>query len=537
MPQIDSKPHDGRHRWEVSSVIDTLSSIVDNPSKQDVSQQSEFLSTRQSFALPPRPSGWTPTMNQSNAAPPSLMEQTWSLSGDVRGIYRSHIMSVEELELSVVGGPHQGASISFEREYLTIGRESWCDLALPLDRRLSRSHCELRYTPRGVILRDLGSRNGIYVQEIRVFEALLQANQSFKVGDTQIQLTPRKRQAEIQIPYFDDSGRLIGESQAMRSIFSMLSRLKTSDVPVLLQGETGTGKSNIAQAIHEQSPRSQQPFVVVNCGALAPSLVEAELFGYEKGAFSGAHKAHRGTIEQAHGGTLFLDEIGELPLAMQTKLLDVLERKKVRRLGSEMERDIDFRLLTATHRDLKQSVKLREFREDLYYRLAVVEIEIPPLRERVEDISLLAMHFLLQLKPDRNLRPSPSALHLLEGYLWPGNVRQLRNVIQRSLVFLRGDILDASHLVLPTEGPGLDEPSLHPTHSSNPSAPPHPSQAAPYMDEQRSFKERVALFEKEILLKTLERCHWRIKKAVQELGVSRGWLYRLMSRHNIERPE
>lgn len=470
-------------------------------------------------------------------------EQAWLHGGQTPGLYRTHRMSVEEVQLKVVEGPHEGLRVRFENERIFVGREPWCDVALPNDKRISRNHCELAFTSDGIVVRDMGSRNGVSISDVRVHRALWVPGQLLRLGDSVLSLTSLSGKRPLLVDFFDQTGRLVGESDSMRSIFSMLARLRLTDVPVLLKGETGTGKTSIAQALHEQSPMGDGPFVQINCGAMAPSLVESELFGYEKGAFTSANKTHKGYLEQAHGGTLFLDEIGELPLELQPKLLDVLERKKVRRLGSEREYEVDFRLISATHRDLERSIQERTFREDLFYRLAVVELDVPSLRERRKDIPLLVLHFLAQLAPERRWRCSPAFLDALEGFLWPGNVRQLRNVIQRSLVFADGDLLDEGHLpafvrhpvredVSEDGKPVFSEPTQH--EQSEPALSVLP--AVSNDGTEHSLSERVADMERQILLDTLQRHRWKAKPTIAELGISRGWLYRLMNKHGIERP-
>lgn len=481
----------------------------------------------------------------SASSSPVVSEQTWLYEGNAPGVFRTHRMSVENMEVVVVEGPHKGESVRFEEERIFIGREPWCDLSLSEDRRLSRNHCELRVSPFGVEVRDLGSRNGVFIEGAKVFHGLWSPGQTLQVGDSILSLGAIAGQNSLQVQCFESSGRLVGESQAMRSIFSMLSRLRSTEVPVLLKGETGTGKTSVAQVLHEESPYAEGPFVQVNCGAIAPSLMESELFGYEKGAFTGAHKERKGILEQANGGTLFLDEIGELPLDMQPKLLDVLERKKVRRLGSEKERDVSFRLISATHRDLDHSIQHRQFREDLFYRISVVELSLPSLKERVEDLSLLAMHFLMQIAPERKLRCTPAFFYALERYPWPGNVRQLRNVLQRCLVFAENDVLDVGDLPAslsePVESSIKAEPHKHLPEEelTKESFSPDVLQIPPAQLEDGtvvSLSERMAELERQIVVSTLERNYWQATLASKELGVSKGWLYRLMKKYEIKKP-
>lgn len=242
---------------------------------------------------------------------------------------------------------------------------------------------------------------------------------------------------------------LIGKSSAMQGVCDKIRRVTDSKSAVLITGESGAGKELVARAIHFNGPRSGRPFLAVNCGALTDSLAESELFGHEKGAFTGAHARHLGLFEQAHGGTLFLDEVGELPLNLQSKLLRVLDTHEIRRVGSEKPVQVDLRILSATNRDLKAEVQAGRFREDLFFRLSVVRIDVPPLRERTEDIPLLAdahLHELIREGGVRGKRLSARAQQLLVGYRWPGNVRELHNVVAHAALMARGEEIEPEDL-------------------------------------------------------------------------------------------
>ncbi|SNB46202.1 sigma-54 dependent transcriptional regulator [Geobacter sp. DSM 9736] len=239
---------------------------------------------------------------------------------------------------------------------------------------------------------------------------------------------------------------LISRSGKMREIFSLVGKLCDLKTTVLVQGESGTGKELVARAIHYNGCRASAPFVAVNCGAIPENLLESELFGHVKGAYTDATEGKRGLFEQAHGGTLFLDEIGEMPLPLQVKLLRVLQEGEVRPLGSESSRRIDVRVISATARDLEQESANGRFREDLFFRLNVFTISLPPLRERVVDIPLLSRHFIEKFSPDRKVRCSPEVISILMEYEWPGNVRELENCIERSLILCGGDVIERSML-------------------------------------------------------------------------------------------
>jgi len=247
---------------------------------------------------------------------------------------------------------------------------------------------------------------------------------------------------------------IIGGSHAVQKLLQELNLLTPSPAPVLIMGESGTGKDLVAQAMHYCGPRSSKPFIAVNCGAIPETLFEAELFGYQRGAFTGAVTSRPGAFESADQGTLFLDEVGELPLSTQVKMLRVLETKRVTRLGSTEEREVDFRLVAATNRDLPADVAANRFRQDLYYRLRVFTVQLPPLRQRAEDIPELVLHHL-QLIAEREKRPvpvlSPAALHRVLAYRWPGNVRELINVLHRALIVAQGNVIDVQHLALPDD--------------------------------------------------------------------------------------
>src|SRR5437868_12672337 len=262
-----------------------------------------------------------------------------------------------------------------------------------------------------------------------------------------IEIENRRLREQILTRY--SFGELIGGSEPMRRVYDAIQRVADSPTTIMIRGESGTGKELVARAIVELSPRRDKPFVSVNCAALPENLVETELFGHEKGAFTGAHAARPGHIEMAHGGTLFLDEIGTLPLALQSKLLRVLEDREVQRIGAKAARKIDFRLITATNETLEDMVRANKFREDLYYRIHVVPIFLPPLRERRGDIPLLLDHFLRIYCAGNRIplkKLDPEVVEILEENPWPGNVRELENLVQRLVLMAEGDVISPKHL-------------------------------------------------------------------------------------------
>jgi two-component system response regulator HydG len=303
---------------------------------------------------------------------------------------------------------------------------------------------------------------------------------------------------------------IIGKDQQMQVIYKLIEDIAPTDANVLIQGESGTGKELIARAIQQKSPRKDKPFIVINCSAYPATLLESELFGHEKGAFTGAIRQKTGRFEQAHGGTVFLDEIGEIPSQAQIKLLRVLQTKKFERLGGEQTLTVDVRILAATNKDLLQEVRNGHFREDLYYRLNVIPIFLPQLRKRYNDIPLLASHFLRRfaVEQDKHVKGFTSeAMRLLLDYPWPGNVRELENSIEHATVLAKGDRIDV--LDLP--------PALHDTSFT------------------ASEKSRGTLLENErILLQVvLDECDWNKKKAAERLGISRSTLYGKLRKYQI----
>ncbi|GAO05110.1 nitrogen assimilation regulatory protein [Anaeromyxobacter sp. PSR-1] len=283
---------------------------------------------------------------------------------------------------------------------------------------------------------DLGSTNGTFISGARVTRAELPFGLAVQLGDAEIVLEPREAPEPARAEAFEG---MLSRDGAMRQAFELVERVGPSEAAVTILGETGTGKELFARALHARSARRDGPFIPVNCSAIAETLIESELFGHEKGAFSGAERMRKGAFEEADRGTLFLDEIGELPLDLQPKLLRVLELGEVKRVGASRPIQVSVRIVAATHRDLRAQVRAGRFREDLFYRLCVVPITVPPLRRRAGDVRELAEAFLARAAPRGvALRWSEEALAKLEAYDWPGNVRQLRNVVQRALLF-RGE--------------------------------------------------------------------------------------------------
>ncbi|MDH5490994.1 MAG: sigma 54-interacting transcriptional regulator [Myxococcales bacterium] len=306
------------------------------------------------------------------------------------------------------------------------------------DPTVSGRHCRLDISREGVLVRDLASRNGTWVGSARIDSARLRPGAILRVGRTELVLISQPPAGK------PDAGGLIAESAAMLQVLADVRRFAQLPWPALVRGESGVGKEHIARALH---PDSSRPFIALNAGALPSQLIESELFGHERGAFTGAHTTHRGLFEQADGGTLFLDEIGELPLELQSRLLRVLETWEVRRVGSERSFPVNVRLVCATHRDLGEMVGKGEFRQDLFYRLGRLVLDVPPLRQRPADIRALTRHFLSAIETELGRRiVSKEALERIEAYHWPGNARELRNVLSAAAARTEGAVIEAADI-------------------------------------------------------------------------------------------
>jgi DNA-binding NtrC family response regulator len=338
---------------------------------------------------------------------------------------------IRSLRVVLVEGPDRDHTIEHIGERMAIGTSSDNELVLT-DPTVSRYHLELRCED-GVLVKDLGSRNGTFAGEVRIHEAVVPIGTRLKLGRTVIALTEAGVEPPPTPVTAPDIPGLVAASSAMQEIGRAVERLASSNVSVLVQGETGTGKELVARAIHEAGPRAKGPFIVVDAGALPATLIASQLFGHERGAFTGADRRQEGAFELAHGGSIFLDEIGELPLAIQPALLGVLERRSFRRLGGKEDIQVDVRVISATHRDLRAEANQGTFRADLYFRLAVARIEIPPLRERPEDIDPLVEHFARDITGARGFLFSEATMSALRAHRWSGNVRELRNVVESAL--------------------------------------------------------------------------------------------------------
>jgi len=446
-------------------------------------------------------------------------------------------IDLPRVRLLVLEGPDQGSACDSDDEMLVrVGTRENNHLVLG-DKSVSGYHLEIARTSAGWRLRDVGSTNGTFVGGMRVYDLLVRSGSIISIGRSKLRLEALDddpvRAALHPAGRFGD---MVGQSVVMRRMFSRLSQVAASSATVLITGETGTGKEAVAEALVQSSPRASAPFVVIDCSSLPHNLIESELFGHTKGSFTGAHADYRGAFERADGGTVFLDEIGELPIELQPKLLRVLERREVRRVGSERTRPIDVRVLAATNRVLASEVNERRFRQDLYYRLSVVNLHVPPLRERREDIPGLVEHFYNQLLAgaygSHRCPPLSEILERLCGndYTWPGNVRELRNAVER-----------AFHI--PDEDPVVAvRPASAPQPSSDGTAREGDAGAlAVAVDLAVPFKvakqQIIDAFEKQYLGALLKAARHNISEAARRAQIDRMHLYKLITQHRLNQPE
>ncbi|MBX3191078.1 MAG: sigma 54-interacting transcriptional regulator [Labilithrix sp.] len=386
------------------------------------------------------------------------------------------------------------------------------------DRAVSRIHCELDPTPDGLWIRDLGSKNGVVVDGLRVSGALVPEGGTFRVGGTTLSIRYGEEVTDERVWGASQFGEMVGRSLAMRKLFASIAQLAQTDLSVLIVGETGTGKELVARALHEASARAGFPLGVVDCASMPEHLLESELFGHRRGAFTGADATHEGMVERSEGGTIFLDEIGELPLGMQPKLLRLLETKTYKRVGDTKVRRANVRFVSATHRDLRKLVNAGAFREDLYFRLAVAVLAVPALREREGDLEVLVDRFAPELPPSLSRQ---ALLEHAEQRAWAGNVRELKSFVDRAIAL---GTVDPDH---------ADPDALRLPNAPAPASP----GGAPALDVTKPFKVvRDAWLEhlEREYLATLMSVHGRNVSAVaREAGLDRTYVHRLIRKHGL----
>lgn len=334
------------------------------------------------------------------------------------------------------------------RNKISIGNTTSNDIVID-DSYVSKHHCKIVKEHDQIWLIDLGSTNGTYIDGEKIEKIELENNTSFMIGKTEIALQRLRETEKIKQSNKYELDGMLSASSSMRQIFSLITKVATTNATIFITGESGTGKELVAKSIHNNSNRKAYPFVAINCGAIPETLIESELFGHEKGAFTGAGATYKGVFEQANLGTLFLDEIGEMPLELQTRLLRALETRTIRRIGGNTEIQVNVRIIAATNKKLKEIVRNGNFREDLFYRLFIVPIELPPLCNRENDIMTLAKHFTKMFSIDgTEVRFSRQAIAKLQEYHWPGNIRELKNTIQRAVILKKEKSIRSNDLLL-----------------------------------------------------------------------------------------
>lgn len=436
-------------------------------------------------------------------------------------------ISLRKCQLSVVDGPDKGKKYSLVKTSTKVGKKENNDFIV-IDTTVSRNHIEIEYTSDSFLLRDLESTNGTYVNGTRVKESYLVPGDRIRLGNTTLEFVAFEEKVKIEPSDKEIFGAMVGKSLKMRQIFGILEKISPTLATCIIEGETGTGKELVARAIHENSPRKNKPFIVFDCGAVAPNLIESELFGHEKGSFTGAIKSRRGAFEEATGGTIFLDEIGELTLDLQPKLLRALESREIRRVGATLPIPIDVRVVCATNRNLRKEVAEGRFREDLYYRLSVVKILIPSLRERPEDIPLIVEKFLLNGKFNKNtdgtlriLKVDDDALKALQRYQWPGNVRELQNIVERATATSEKDAIVKENIDFVFSELEREEERTEKLQVMK---------DVPFKEAKQKI---VEVFERDYLIDLLRRNNYNLSKAAREAGIDRKHIRNLLKKYGI----
>ncbi len=433
--------------------------------------------------------------------------------------------TLPKYRLRVLHGPDAGHERLFDQRLIYVGSAPDNDLVLE-DGSVSRNHLKIEGERLGYRVRDLGSKNGTWLSGSRLVEGVLAGSATLRLGQTEVAFELLEEVHEVTLSREPRFGRLLGASSEMREIFALLARVAPTDVTVLVEGESGTGKELVAEALHQRSRRTASPFVIFDCSAVQRNLVESELFGHVRGAFTGAVATRQGAMAEADGGTLFLDEVGELDLELQPKLLRALETREVRPVGGSERRCLDVRIIAATNRDLGAMVRDGSFREDLYYRLNVVRISLPPLRRRPQDIPLLVDHFLGEARRSNpqltNLNISFDTMRRLQEHSWQGNVRELRNYIERASVLSSGHELQVEFDVALRPENVAVEHGL-PVHYD-----------LPFKDAKARL---VDAFERAYWERALAAHGWNISATARATGLHRKSLEYLVRKLDLKRPD
>jgi transcriptional regulator with GAF, ATPase, and Fis domain len=439
-------------------------------------------------------------------------------------------LSRRRCKLVVTRGPDVGRSLELGAQQIKIGKMQDNDLVLT-DKTVSRYHVEIYQVPNGsYAVRDLKSTNGTLLDNARIKEAYLNPGATITIGNSDIKFTLYDEKMQIPPSRSEHFGDMVGRNQKMRKIFGVLEKVGPQDVTIIIEGETGTGKELVARGIHLHSARKDKPFIVVDCGAVQSNLIESELFGHEKGSFTGAIASRQGAFELAHNGTIFLDELGELPLELQPKLLRVLEQREIKRVGGSKTLKVDVRIIAATNRNLEEEVKKGNFRQDLFFRLSVVRVWLPPLRERRDDVPLIVKKFL---EDKTGVGIDNEAMRVLMNYNWPGNIRELKNAIERASSFCENKTIRVSDLPIQIQE-GIDgSPPVH--YASDGSGKEAQFIAAtstnlPFKDAK---EELLNKFERDYLVELLKRNNLNISQAAREAKLDRKHIRNLMKKYKL----
>ena len=430
-------------------------------------------------------------------------------------------------QLVVLNGVNKGKKLDLNRPVTKIGKKENNELILD-EKTVSRNHVEIVQLENSYVLKDLESTNGTYINDIRVKEAYLSPGDVIRIGTIRIEFIAFDEKVQIEPSTRNEFGPLLGRSRRMRQIFSILEKISPTNATVLIEGETGTGKELVARAIHLNSPRKSKAFVVFDCSAVAPNLIESELFGHVKGSFTGAVATRKGAFEEANGGTIFLDEIGEMSPELQPKLLRALEQREIKKVGANDTAAIDVRVVCATNRNLKKEVSEGRFRQDLYYRLSVVKINLPPLRERPDDVPFMIEKLLASGKfnvaTDGKLkvtRVEDGALKMLTRYQWPGNVREMVNILERIVPMIDGNAITSQQVAFIFEEMERDEESTERMSVD---------MGLPFKEAKQKIVES---FEKDYLAALLRRNNYNISKTAREAGIDRKHIRNLLKKYGI----